>query len=219
MAKPQNIEQRNLILKTAFQLFIKKGYDETTTREIASSCGIERGLLHYYYNKKSAILYSMYSSYLNMLRDFISSEFQSEYPEIKVALFTRLFFKSVFTKRKYLGILQSILEDYQLTNYKIQLTGCIFEEFMGNDLSTKSKITIATTSAIAAESQLLLGLINKDFSINELIIQEQIIKIQFDCLNYSPDNINYFLLKSKELIEALDLNSFYNYLKNNIIWL
>lgn len=219
MAKPQNIEQRNLILKTSFELFLEKGYNNTTTREIAKSCGIERGLLHYYYNKKNDILYSIYSSYLNTLKDFINDEFKLELPEIKIALLTRLFFRSILNQKKYLGILQSILEDNQLTKYKIQLTSSIFEHFLSDDSYTKNKIVIATMSAIASESQLLLGLINGDISINESVIENQIIKIQFDYLDYSLTDIDNFSKKSNELINSLDLNLFYKYLKDSIVWL
>ena len=132
---------------------------------------------------------------------------------------SRLFFRSVLSEEKYLGILQSILEDHQLTHYKIELTSSIFHQFMGDDASTKGKIILSTSSAIAAEAQLLLNFINGHFAYDKVLIEEQIIKIQFDTLGYTPEAISELLLHSKALVDSLDLSQFYLYLKEHVTWL
>jgi len=49
-------ERRNLITETAISLFLRKGYHETTTRELAETCRISAGSLYQYIGSKEDIL-------------------------------------------------------------------------------------------------------------------------------------------------------------------
>lgn len=53
-------ETRALILDTALGLFRKKGFEETTMREIASSAGVALGAAYYYYDSKHALVMAFY---------------------------------------------------------------------------------------------------------------------------------------------------------------
>ena len=63
-SKDDRIKQ---IVKTSASLFIKKGYYETTTRQIAEACGITSGTLYHYIKSKEDLL--------AMFADLLSVEF------------------------------------------------------------------------------------------------------------------------------------------------
>lgn len=54
-----DIEKR--IVKTAIELFQKRGYNDTSINEICSACGVTKGAFYYHFNGKSDIIFR-YSS-------------------------------------------------------------------------------------------------------------------------------------------------------------
>jgi len=50
-------ERRSEIITCAIELFLKKGYEETTMAEIAKACDMSKGLLYHYVSCKDDILY------------------------------------------------------------------------------------------------------------------------------------------------------------------
>lgn len=58
MPKSEKMRQdsREKILKAALDLFVTKGFHDTTTREITERAGISKGLLYNYFPSKEAIL-------------------------------------------------------------------------------------------------------------------------------------------------------------------
>lgn len=64
LSKEERIKQ---IVKTSASLFIKKGYYETTTRQIAEACGITSGTLYHYIKSKDDLL--------AMFADLLTAEF------------------------------------------------------------------------------------------------------------------------------------------------
>jgi len=64
LSKEERIKQ---IVKTSAGLFIKKGYYETTTRQIAEACGITSGTLYHYIKSKDDLL--------AMFADLLTAEF------------------------------------------------------------------------------------------------------------------------------------------------
>lgn len=50
-------ERRSLIIKQALKLFLQKGYDRTTIRELSKSCGMTEGSLYRYIGSKDDILH------------------------------------------------------------------------------------------------------------------------------------------------------------------
>lgn len=55
-----NIEQ--IIINTAKQLFIEKGYTDTSMSDIASRAGINRSTLHYYFRTKDRMFQAVFGS-------------------------------------------------------------------------------------------------------------------------------------------------------------
>lgn len=75
--KPFNATAK-LILKGAYELFLKKGYKNVTTREIAAHVGVNLGLIAYYFSSKEQ-LGAMVLDYIN--ENIYEKAFKTELPE------------------------------------------------------------------------------------------------------------------------------------------
>lgn len=85
MAKTAKAEQtRQHILETALDLFTRKGYDQTTMRDIAAAADCSLGLAYRYYENKPALILELYRemaketiTYIEQLsEDSIANQFQ-----------------------------------------------------------------------------------------------------------------------------------------------
>jgi len=54
-SQPQDIAVRERLLKAAMELFARKGYAATTTREIVAAAGVTKPVLYYYFRNKEGI--------------------------------------------------------------------------------------------------------------------------------------------------------------------
>ncbi len=68
-------ETWNSILEAATALFAEKGYEQTTTHQIASQAGVSVGALYRYFSDKQAILKELYGQEITGLRNRLLEEF------------------------------------------------------------------------------------------------------------------------------------------------
>jgi AcrR family transcriptional regulator len=71
----RSVETRNSILEAAASLFDEKGYEQTTTHQIATRAEVSVGALYRYFADKQAILTEVYARETIALRNRILSEF------------------------------------------------------------------------------------------------------------------------------------------------
>jgi AcrR family transcriptional regulator len=70
---PAETETRDRILKAALRLFAQKGYDGTTTRELAEAAGVAEGTLFRYFSNKKAILVEVATQgWIEILTDLLT---------------------------------------------------------------------------------------------------------------------------------------------------
>jgi AcrR family transcriptional regulator len=55
------------ILRTVLQLFLKKGYNATSTNDICSAAKLAKPTLYYYFGSKSNLLFSLHRDHLNKI--------------------------------------------------------------------------------------------------------------------------------------------------------
>jgi AcrR family transcriptional regulator len=60
-------EMRNLILETAYDMFLKLGYADTSLREIAKKMEYSPGTIYLYYKDKDALFYDIQTKCFDML--------------------------------------------------------------------------------------------------------------------------------------------------------
>lgn len=70
---PAEADSRQRILKTAQKLFAKKGYEGTTTRDLAQASGVSEGTLFRYFSSKKAILIEVATEgWVELLTDLLT---------------------------------------------------------------------------------------------------------------------------------------------------
>ena len=62
-------EKKNIILNSAFELFLENGYEATSIRQICKRAGIEPPTLYYFFGSKKSLFFSM----LNLLWEYCLS--------------------------------------------------------------------------------------------------------------------------------------------------
>ena len=64
--------RRALIIENALRLFLEKGYDRTTVRELAKSCGMTEGAIYRYIGSKNDNLHQLLlDTNVNFIEDFL----------------------------------------------------------------------------------------------------------------------------------------------------
>jgi TetR/AcrR family transcriptional regulator, cholesterol catabolism regulator len=76
--------RRERLLDAALEVFVDKGFDRATVKDIAASAGVTPGLLYHYFESKDAVLMALLAerSFLAELRGLLASA--SERPAIDV---------------------------------------------------------------------------------------------------------------------------------------
>lgn len=84
------------IANAAYKLFIKKGYNQTSIRDISRAAGMAMGNLYDYISNKEDILYLVYQEHYNRLRKILYSEdlLKSKNPRESLILFIANFLKN-----------------------------------------------------------------------------------------------------------------------------
>ena len=66
-------EKKQEILRTVLQLFLKKGYNATSTSDICSAAKLAKPTLYYYFGSKRNLLFSLHQDHLNKdLRPYLA---------------------------------------------------------------------------------------------------------------------------------------------------
>lgn len=74
MAKQSQLEQQ--ILQAAEELFLDKGYDATSTTDIAKRVGCNQALVHYYYRTKENLFEQIFMKKTQLLLSYINPDNQ-----------------------------------------------------------------------------------------------------------------------------------------------
>src|SRR5918911_5185084 len=70
---PKGERTREHILETAIQLFIEKGYENTTMREIAAAAKCSLGLTYRYFARKEDLVLALYQRTATEQEEFVRS--------------------------------------------------------------------------------------------------------------------------------------------------
>jgi len=90
-------ERRKAIVKSATQLFVRKGYLKTSTREIAEECGMGKGTLYHYIGKKEDILNMMSDTGMSWVKNLeeIATKLHQLPPSERLSIVIRTYLQYV----------------------------------------------------------------------------------------------------------------------------
>src|SRR5438270_3738651 len=75
--KRDRLARQEALIRAATRLFAVRGYDATTTREIAAAAGCAEGLIHRYFKGKAGLLFALMSFYASQQVDGLSDRLPS----------------------------------------------------------------------------------------------------------------------------------------------
>lgn len=214
--------QKDKILGKASKLFIDKGYKGTTTREIADAAQINKGLLHYYYNRKEDIVSDIYKAFVEGLIDFVGNSYGHELKGLdSFALLNMLFFKVATSERKYREILLDVLSNTKLTKYKIDRSmECCLDVLLKDpgEQEKKSQVLIAITISVGAESQLMLAIEDGsvDMTYRELAITVQ--RLFLTMMQVDDAEIEAIIDRALQKSDKIDARAVLNHIGRRYTW-
>ena len=136
----EKVRTRERIVETAARLFMKNGWDKTTTRSIAAASGIATGKLFNYYESKEAIVASLMSEALQEAQEEVKKRQRGD-EALEEELFS-LIWTELRSLKRFQKFLPAAAETI-LSPMRCLSTGSPGEELRENHLKAVEQIIIA----------------------------------------------------------------------------
>lgn len=210
------IKLREKILHRAFLLFLEKGYEDTTTREIATACEIERGVLHYHFNKKQDILFELYRQFFSFLYDSIAEQFPNEENVVHIIMSDLLLYRILLTRDSLSRMLVSMMRNRDLTKGKITETSKVLDRTALG--VCYERIKLALSIAIGAEVELILQKIDEEIDISLEELAWWVSGLSLSVLGFSSTDFDKYYQRAMECAKLFDEKEFALRMEKNIEW-
>lgn len=211
----KNLQIKNDILETAKKLFYEKGYDSTTFADIASSLGITKGLISYYFDSKANLANTVYHGFISENQSVISMKFYTtlrnefSYNPRVITVVSNLATYTLFEKDENAKrfILEFLYHDlcFSLLNGNYSLWEIHKHSVDKDKLSDKSFFRMLGTASRASSSivqiQFFSGML--DISFDEFADFTLKLKYQIEGLN--SQEIEKIIQDGKKVFEKLEL--------------
>ncbi len=185
----KNIEKdslRQTIMDAAWDLFYKKGYENTTINDIIRQAGTSKGGFYYYFKAKDELLNSLYS--------FFDREYEKFYKTMDKSLNSLIQLKQLGQYVSYF-IEGNVSPEFLCALYKSQLSNQTQENFLSTD-----RYYIKLVRKIIAEGQ-KKGEIRDDIPVDKLahhvLVIERGIFVDW-CVQAGSFSLGYFGAQSFE---------------------
>jgi AcrR family transcriptional regulator len=94
--RKDSAKKKDEILRTVLQLFLKKGYNATSTNDICSAAKLTKPTLYYYFGSKRNLLFSLHQDHLNrLLKPYLGQARVIENPEQRFYFMIRTYTKMI----------------------------------------------------------------------------------------------------------------------------
>lgn len=177
---------RQTIMDAAWDLFYKKGYENTTINDIIRQAGTSKGGFYYYFKAKDELLNSLYS--------FFDQEYEKFYKTMDKNLNSLIQLKQLGQYVSYF-IEGNVSPEFLCALYKSQLSNQTQENFLSTD-----RYYIKLVKKIIAEGQ-KKGEIRDDIPVDELahhvLVIERGIFVDW-CVQAGSFSLGYFGAQSFE---------------------
>lgn len=207
---------REKILNQSFLMFVEKGYNFTTTREIASACEIERGVLHYHFNRKQDILFEFYRRFYSLLFDSIADKFPDEKNVVHIIASDILLYRLLMTRDGLSRMLVDIISNRDLTKEKITETSKVLDR-VALGISYE-KIRLALSIAIGAEVELILQKIDGEIDISLDELAKWVSWLVLSVLGFSQADYEKYYQRAIKCADQFDERAFANIMEENTSW-
>jgi AcrR family transcriptional regulator len=149
-------EIRTRILNAAEKLFTEKGFDNTTTRDIAQNSDLQHGNLYYYYKRKDDILLDILKLRMVSMFKFLGDRIESDDLFLMYPVFLRIFVDIFMIKPERIGLFIVSMTNNYLRDRVIDVYFQVYDFHFNNTNYDKEKIYIATIATVGLQSTLLV---------------------------------------------------------------
>lgn len=213
----KTIELNQKILYQSFLLFLKKGYEDTTTREIAAACNIERGVLHYHFHQKQDILFELYRQFYSFLCDSIFDQFSDEDEAVLIIISDMLLYRILLTHTALSRMMVSMMKNRDLTTGKITETSRVLAE-KTSQVARYPKIRFALSIAIGAEVELILQMTGNEIDLSLDELAKWVSGLALAALGYTSADVDRYYHRALKCVEMFDEKAFAEKMERNVMW-
>ncbi|HWQ42290.1 MAG TPA: TetR family transcriptional regulator, partial [Desulfosporosinus sp.] len=186
------------------------------TREIAAACNIERGGLHYHFNKKQDILFELYRQFYSFMYDSIIDQFSDEDEAVLIIISNMLLYRILLTHTSLSRMMVSVMRNRDLTKAKITETSRVLEN---KTLQVGyPQIRFALSIAIGAEVELILQLTEGEIDLSLDELARWVSGLALTALGYSSADVDRYYHRALECVEMFDVKAFAETMEQNVTW-
>lgn len=213
MGKSITPQQKKIIL-AAFELFKEKGYEDTTTREIAAKADIRRGLLYYYFHKKEDIVFLWYRNFLDTIYNRIQKDSrESQNHLLSLMTFLFVYYQTLESDEFALSLINCILTHHDLTQRKVRYTTDFYSQILPE--YSKDRILVINAMLIGGESQLLPMIIDHEISMSISTFTEKFIRTSLSYFKVEKEQAEQLYQKAKKDAQAYHHKDYQNFIHLN----
>lgn len=210
-------QQQEKIIEAAFDLFREKGYEETTTREIAARADMRKGLLYYYFNKKEDIVFMWYRNFLNTIYQAIQRDLgEASDPEssiLSLTTFLFVYYRTLEADPFTLSLIYCVLTHHDLTKRKIEYTSDFYCRVLPS--FDREKILADNAMLIGGESQLLPMIVDHEITMTISDFTEQFIQNFLDHIDGKSRKKKEIYQKARQHASKYNLHDYQNFINDS----
>ena len=197
-----NTDTREKIIESATELFLEKGFDRTSVREIASKAKINVALMNYYFRSKEMLFETIINLLIGKVSGALKNVLDSDLElEEKIRQYICKYIDMLLSNPLLISFILSVLNRNPEKLIKLQVTGNLYNtEIFKNQLKTEYEKGIIRKTDPEQFYINMLSLIAFPFAIKNIINDRN---------NFNNKEFNNFILERKEII----YETLINYLK------
>jgi len=196
---------KNKIIKISRRLFLEKGYENTTVRQVLKKAKLSTGsLYHFFKNKEEILLFSLKDALLEIssLTDSMAVKYNE--PVLRYALGIAVGISEIFTYKNLFNFYNAVYKNESAENFMIGLKVARMKNLL-KDLNlhfSDNEIHTRVLAIHGATRALMLATINKQLSANLDDIYSLIIKLALSEFNIPVKKINTIIRLTTEIIQT-----------------
>lgn len=196
---------RNKILKISRRLFLERGYENTTVRQILNKASLSTGsLYHFFKNKEEILLFSLKDALLEIsgLTDNMAVKYNE--PMLRYALGIAIGISEIFKYKPLLNFYNAVYKNESAENFMIGFKVNRMKNLL-NELNlhfTDNEIHSRVLAIHGATRALMLANINKQLSAHPNDIYSLIIRIALSEFNIPKKKINKIIRLTAHIIQS-----------------
>ncbi len=198
MTKNRNTEKK--IFDAATELFLEKGVDRTSVREIAAKAGINLALMNYYFRSKENLFHAIFSNLVEKNSEELIRILDSDMPlEIKVKEYVSVYIDMLSEKPLLVSFVMAILHRSRERIIEMKVISSLYgtEQFTRQLIEEGKKGNIRKTDPTHFFVN-MLSLIAFPFAIKALVMDKN---------SFSEADFQKFIRERKQLVPEMLIDS------------